>query len=106
MPGCLSKGCCMRFSAGVVALLLLATVSVLPARAWAAPSDATTQPGLDELELRLFGLTNAERARNGLVPVELDLAALDIARARAAAQLGAGPLSHADATGQPAFVGL
>ena len=57
-------------------------------------------------ELALLDLTNADRARHGLRPVELDPPVLEIARRRAAAQLTNGPLSHDDGGGGLAFVGL
>jgi uncharacterized protein YkwD len=54
----------------------------------------------------LLDLTNADRAQNGLPPLDLDPATLGIARERAASQLTALSLSHYDATGQLVFVQL
>ena len=64
-------------------------------------SSTATRP-----ELALFALANSDRAVNGLAPLALDSPALNLARARAAAQLGPGPLSHENALGQPAFADL
>ena len=58
-----------------------------------------------DVELTFVRLVNADRAANGLDPVEYDPSLLGIARIRAAAQRG-GPLSHLDAVGQLAFVSL
>jgi uncharacterized protein YkwD len=58
-----------------------------------------------ETELAFLGMVNADRAANGLLPLEFDPSLLGIARIRAAAQSG-GPLSHVDALGQLAFVSL
>ncbi len=57
-------------------------------------------------EQALLDLTNADRASNGLPPVEFDSATLWVARARAAAQIPSGPLSHYNSLGDLAFVGL
>ena len=57
-------------------------------------------------EQALLDLTNADRCSNGLPPVEFDSATLWVARARAAAQLPSGPLSHYNSLGDLAFVGL
>ena len=72
----------------------------------AAVTLAAPHPAPSGAELTLLELTNAERARHKLAPVELDPPVIDIARARAAAQLIDGPLSHHDGTGGLAFVGL
>jgi len=58
-----------------------------------------------DIELAFVQLVNADRAANGLGPLEYDPALLGIARIRAAAQQG-GPLSHLDTVGQLAFVSL
>ena len=58
------------------------------------------------IELELFHLANQDRARNGLPPLQLDHQLLDIARARAAAHVAAGPLSHADGDEGMAYVRL
>ena len=57
-------------------------------------------------EQALLDLTNADRCSNGLPPVEFDSATLWVARARAAAQIPSGPLSHYNSLGDLAFVGL
>jgi uncharacterized protein YkwD len=57
------------------------------------------------MEMQLLDLTNADRGRHGLTPLELDPALIEIARARAAAQLSQAVLSHYDASGEPAVAG-
>jgi len=57
-------------------------------------------------EQALLDLTNDDRASNGLPPVEFDSDTLWVARARAAAQVPSGPLSHYNSLGDLAFVGL
>jgi uncharacterized protein YkwD len=74
-------------------------VSVFDAAA-AAPLDALTA------EQQLLALTNADREQNGLMPLTLDPATLEVARARATSQLNAPALTHYDGTGQLAFVEL
>ncbi len=59
-----------------------------------------------DAELALLDLTNAERASNGLASVTFDQTMLRVARARAAAQIPDGPLSHYNSLGDLAFVGL
>jgi uncharacterized protein YkwD len=51
-------------------------------------------------------MTNSARATNGLAPVTFDQTMLRVARARAAAQIPDGPLSHYNTLGDLAFVGL
>jgi uncharacterized protein YkwD len=58
------------------------------------------------LELALFEVTNAERARAGLEPLVFSDTVLGVARERAAAQVGAPSLSHFNAAGQLAFTQL
>ncbi|GAC1314523.1 MAG: hypothetical protein NVSMB2_04100 [Chloroflexota bacterium] len=83
--------------------------AVLPT---AAADVAVQLPGdpaaglLGSVERSMFDLTNADRAANGLPPLEFDAETLAIARARAASQLGTPALSHYDANGNLAFVGL
>jgi uncharacterized protein YkwD len=55
-------------------------------------------------EQALLALTNADRAANGLGPLEFDPDTLQIARERAANQLDAPSLTHYDADGGLAFV--
>ena len=57
-----------------------------------------------ETESARFSEINKDRLRYGLASVDLDLAVIEIARARAAEQVGLAQLSHFDATGQLAFV--
>ena len=57
-------------------------------------------------EVALLALTNQARASNGLSPVTFDQTMLRVARARAAAQIPDGPLSHYNSLGDLAFVGL
>ena len=54
-------------------------------------------------EQEMVDLTNADRARHGLAPLELDVQMLEIARLRAAAQASESTLSHYDAAGQVAL---
>lgn len=58
-----------------------------------------------EVETVFVGLVNADRAANGLGPLDYDPSLLGIARIRAASQRG-GPLSHVDGLGQLAFISL
>jgi uncharacterized protein YkwD len=84
----------------------------LAAPALGAPDPQLQVPGdpriatLISTEQALLDLTNADRAANGLPALELDAAALHVARERAASQLGSTPLSHYDADGQLAFARL
>jgi uncharacterized protein YkwD len=57
-------------------------------------------------EVALLAMTNSARATNGLAPVTFDQTMLRVARARAAAQIPDGPLSHYNTLGDLAFVGL
>jgi uncharacterized protein YkwD len=59
-----------------------------------------------DAEVALLALTNSARASNGLAPVTFDQTMLRVARARAAAQIPDGPLSHYNTLGDLAFVGL
>ncbi len=72
----------------------------------AASIGAPTFPMETGPESAMVDLTNADRAGNGLAALSFDPSLLDIARQRAAAQLNSSPLSHYDASGQLAFVGL
>jgi uncharacterized protein YkwD len=65
-------------------------------------SDAQPTDG----EVALLALTNQARASNGLSPVTFDQTMLRVARARAAAQIPDGALSHYNSLGDLAFVGL
>jgi len=57
-------------------------------------------------EQALLDMTNADRAQNGLPPVEFDPASLQVARVRSEAQSPDSPLSHYNTLGELAFVGL
>jgi uncharacterized protein YkwD len=62
-----------------------------------APTDA---------ELALFNLTNQDRTQAGLQPLTFDADLLAVARTRGQAQQSEAALTHFDASGQLAFVGL
>lgn len=51
----------------------------------------------------MLELTNGDRARDGLVPLQLDVELLDIARVRAAAEAAEAVLSHLDPDGREAL---
>jgi uncharacterized protein YkwD len=57
-------------------------------------------------EQALLTLTNADRAANGVAPLEFDPDTLDIARERAASQIDVPSLNHYNAAGDLAFVDL
>src|SRR5205085_1094674 len=57
-------------------------------------------------EQSLFDLTNADRVANGLDALAEDPDMLDVARQRAASQLGTQALNHYDQDGSLAFVHL
>jgi uncharacterized protein YkwD len=92
---------------GLMAFAFLVALSWQPAAAAGAgiqmPGDSAVIM-LISVEQVLLDLTNADRVANGLEPLEFDPETLLIARQRAAAQLGAAPLSHYDADGELAFV--
>jgi uncharacterized protein YkwD len=58
------------------------------------------------VEQALLDLTNADRAANGLPPLQFDPETEQIARQRATSQLGTASLTHYDAQGDLAFVNL
>lgn len=83
--------------------------AIQPAAAMDASSVAPGDPSfvlLVSAEQSLVDQTNADRATNGLAPVQFDPDMLPIARQRAEAQLGSASLSHYDASGQLAFAQL
>jgi|GEM_PF-745758 len=94
----------------LAAILIGAVAAVLPvaplARADTAGALGAPAAALNELEASLFDYVNAERAANGLAPVEFDPDLLPIARERAAEQIPLVGLSHYDAAGQLVFVTL
>ena len=61
---------------------------------------------LFSVEQAMLDLTNADRAANGVDPLEFDPDTLAIARERAASQLGTPSLTHYDANGDLVFVHL
>jgi uncharacterized protein YkwD len=61
---------------------------------------------LFSVEQAMLDLTNADRAANGVDPLEFDPETLTIARERAASQLGTPSLTHYDADGNLVFVHL
>jgi uncharacterized protein YkwD len=66
------------------------------------PGDPATG-SLVAVEQALLDLTNADRAANGVEPLDFDADTLTIARERAASQLGTPALSHYDANGELVF---
>jgi uncharacterized protein YkwD len=94
---------------GLLGLAFLALLQWQPARvadaAGALPGDPAFMLQLTA-EQSLFDLTNTDRAANGVAPLAEDPDLLDIARNRAASQLGAAPLTHYDPDGGLAFVRL
>jgi uncharacterized protein YkwD len=100
------------WSRSLIGAVLVSLTLAVPARAGAVGLDVDSWPTSAGVvasramaaEVRLLELVNADRARHGLPPVELDLDLLDIARERAAAQLTDGPLSHHDPDGELAVV--
>lgn len=100
----------LRFLAGfTVAAALSVTVAWQPAAASGLALPLPGDPALAQLfsvEQALLNLTNADRAANGLPPLQFDPETLPIARQRAASQLGTATLSHYDANGDLAFATL
>jgi uncharacterized protein YkwD len=93
--------------AGTDVLLQIATGALTTAAgnatgALAPIGDANPTPQ----EQSLLDMTNADRSQNGLTLLTFDPAALQVARARAAAQIPDGPLSHYNSLGELAFVGM
>lgn len=100
------------FRSGVLALVtgvvMLAAMGMTsqPAQALNAGALLPGDPALVNLvaaEQALVDLTNADRAANGVDPLQVDPDTLAIARLRAESQLGAPSLSHYDAAGQLIF---
>ena len=60
-------------------------------------------PTASEDELTMLDLTNAERARHGVPPLQFDIDLLQATRLRAAAQASEPTLSHLDRDGEMAF---
>ena len=99
-----------------VAILLVPTAALAATETgateeeWAAllPLPPAAPAGLvaTDAELALLDLVNADRARNGLQPVEFDLEVLGVARERAASQRETTVLTHFDRSGEVAFARL
>jgi uncharacterized protein YkwD len=68
--------------------------------------DIAAALSLTPLEQSLLDATNADRAANGVPPVVMDPLLIDVARARAAAQLTLPALDHTDGHGHLVFAGL
>lgn len=92
--------------AGATTAFPIRALSSLEEEAWASvgPSDETSAPLVDELELALFELTNRDRVNSGLAILQFDYELLEMARARAGAQVRETVLSHYDASGRLVFV--
>jgi len=77
----------------------------------AASADLQTQGDpavamLITVEQTMLDLTNADRAVNGVAPLEFDPETIAIARARAASQVGMPHLTHYDVNGEVVFAQL
>lgn len=97
------------FRAGLLGAIALLSVAAQPAAAMNASMTLPGDPAFTNLvatEQALVDLTNADRAANGLQPLELDATTLPIARERAEQQLGSQSLSHYDTSGQLIFAQL
>jgi uncharacterized protein YkwD len=97
---------------GLIAALGALLAAALPGQPVAAYDASMATPGepsfilLVSDEQALIDLTNADRAANGVAPVQFDTDTLSIARARAESQLGTPSLNHYDANGQLVFAQL
>jgi uncharacterized protein YkwD len=85
--------------------IVITTLVSMPASALELSGDPAASR-LQVVEQSLLELTNVDRVNNGLPALDFDPETLTIARARARAQLTADNLSHYDANGGLAFVGL
>jgi uncharacterized protein YkwD len=86
--------------------LLIAALPGEPVAAYDASMATPGEPSFSLLvsdEQSLIDLTNADRAANGVAPVQVDPDALPIARERAESQLGSQNLNHYAANGQLVF---
>jgi uncharacterized protein YkwD len=95
----LSRSLAVTALAGALSL----TFAWQPAAALQLPGDPAIGT-LISAEQALLALTNADRAANGLGPLEFDPDTLQIARERAANQIDLPSLSHYNANGDLAFV--
>lgn len=99
-------------SVGLVAAAAALLVALVPTQSVAAMDASLVSPNepsftlLVNDEQQLIDLTNADRASNGVAPVQFDADTLPIARARAEMQLGTQNLNHYDASGQLVFAAL
>jgi uncharacterized protein YkwD len=82
-----------------VALEVVA-VSLPPAAAFDSTAALAPAPLMTDLETALLARVNADRAAMGIAPLASDPELLDLARARAAAQVGLPSLSHYDVAGK------
>lgn len=71
-----------------------------------AATDAGVLALASPIEVALLDYVNVDRAAHGLHALELEPGVLDIARARAEAQLGSEPLTHYGSEGQLVFLDL
>src|SRR4051812_22300822 len=86
--------------AAVAALLAIVGTTLFPRHADARELPADLRVAhLVTVEQTLLDLTNADRAANGLPPLDFDPETLTIARERASEQLGPNNLSHYDEHG-------
>ena len=92
--------------AGATAALPFSTLTLQEEESWAwvGTSDQASASLADELEVALFELTNRDRINSGLPALEFDYELLEVARARAGAQMPETTLSHLDASGRLVFV--
>src|SRR5947209_7359458 len=91
------------------AAVLLAVLPIQPVAAMDASMLAAGEPSfilLVSTEQAMIDLTNADRAANGVEPVEFDPVALPVARQRAETQLGSQALNHYGNDGQLVFAEL
>ena len=97
---------------GVIAAAGALLAAALPGQPVAAFDASMATPGepafilLVSDEQSLIDLTNADRAANGVAPVQFDPDTLSIARQRAESQLGSQSLNHYDSNGQLVFAQL
>jgi uncharacterized protein YkwD len=97
----------VAFTRPVTALALGGATPATSAADLGSPEAARAPPAVpDPIEAELFALVNADRSAGGVAPVAFDTEVLDIARARAVAQVPLPHLSHYDSSGQPAVAGM
>jgi uncharacterized protein YkwD len=99
----------MQLFLSVLACALSLVLTWQPAAAISSGLQLTGDPAIAQLlsvEQALLDLTNADRALNGVPPLQFDPEMVTIARQRATSQLGTPSLSHYDAKGDLVFVSL